>query len=112
MRTSFCRSLIIALGLMGPLYYTYKSLEANDTVQKTIWIKYWAGMGVYLIADSVVAQVSRGPMSELVDCARIFVLIWIQVKVPETFYDRFVGPTLRNWRPHIDEIIKNFFHTR
>ncbi|KAH7954973.1 hypothetical protein HPB49_023518 [Dermacentor silvarum] len=109
---SFCRSLVLAFGLMGPLYYTYKSLEINNTLQKAIWIKYWAGMGGYLVADSVVAQVSRGPMSELVDCARLFVLIWIQVKVPEAFYDRFVGPTLRNFRPQIEAFMKSFSPTR
>ncbi|KAH7969701.1 hypothetical protein HPB52_021583 [Rhipicephalus sanguineus] len=108
MRLSFCRSFVLAIGLMAPLYYSYKSLEEKQALQTAVCLKYWVGVAAYLIVDSVVALVSRGPITELVDCVRLITLVWIQVKPPETFYDRFVGPTLERWKPHILEFIESF----
>ncbi|KAL1428147.1 hypothetical protein MTO96_016947 [Rhipicephalus appendiculatus] len=108
MRLSFCRSFVLAFGLMAPLYYTYKSLEEKEAQQQVVCLKYWVGVASYMGIDSVVGQLGRGPMKELVDCVRLIALVWIQVKPPEAFYDRLVGPMLEKWKPHILEFIESF----
>ncbi|XP_075739278.1 receptor expression-enhancing protein 3-like [Rhipicephalus microplus] len=112
MRLSFCRSFVLALGLMAPLYYTYKSLEDKEAQQKSVCLKYWIGVASYTVIDGVAGQLGRGPLKELVDCVRLITLVWIQVKPPETFYDQFVGPMLEKWKPHILEFIDSFSTSR
>ncbi|KAL3190129.1 hypothetical protein MRX96_020446 [Rhipicephalus microplus] len=80
MRLSFCRSFVLALGLMAPLYYTYKSLEDKEAQQKSVCLKYWVGVASYTVIDGVAGQLGRGPLKELVDCVRLITLVWIQVR--------------------------------
>ncbi|KAK8757220.1 hypothetical protein V5799_000074 [Amblyomma americanum] len=60
------------------MYATFKSIERGSKEQTVVWLKYWAGLGTYLALDTVVALTLGGPPSELIECVRTAILVWIQ----------------------------------
>ncbi|KAH7952787.1 hypothetical protein HPB49_001076 [Dermacentor silvarum] len=112
MRMCSCRKIVLALGLVGPLYFSFKSLEAANEERALVWLKYWTGLGVYLAVDSVLALLFCGPISGLIECIGMAVLIWMQIQAPQIFYDSFVGPQLLKWEPEIDYLFKNIVAKR
>ncbi|XP_050039690.1 uncharacterized protein [Dermacentor andersoni] len=112
MRMCSCRRIVLALSLVGPLYFSFKSLEAANEEHALVWLKYWTGLGVYLAVDSVLTPLFRGPISELIECIKMGVLIWMQIQAPQIFYDSFVGPQLLKWEPEIDYLFKKFVAKR
>lgn len=81
-----CSRLVFALGLLWPLYASFKCIEAQDAAQAERWLKHWVVIGAYLLVDNVFSFTIPGAASEnLVETLKIALLIWIQVRAYNHF---------------------------
>lgn len=91
------------VGLMYPMYGSFKALEDGDHEEVGVWLTYWVTYAALKMLEASFYHVLEWvPFYHLV---RLLFLVWLFMPLTRGaswIYKLLIGPALRLYRPHID----------
>ncbi|XP_037568556.2 receptor expression-enhancing protein 4 isoform X3 [Dermacentor silvarum] len=102
-----CSRIMLALGLLWPVYASFKTIDERNNGHKTVFLlKYWVSIGTYLLLDCMVEILFGAHFADFISGLRLAAFIWVLVQAPEDLYESLVRPRMKLWEPTIDKFLE------
>ncbi|XP_075544315.1 receptor expression-enhancing protein 4-like [Dermacentor variabilis] len=101
-----CCRIMLALGLLWPVYASFKTIDERNNGHKAAFLlKYWVSIGTYLLLDCTIEVLFGAHFADFISGLRLAAFVWVLVQAPEDFYESFVRPRMKLLEPTADKLL-------
>ncbi|KAL7156689.1 hypothetical protein ABFS83_02G025400 [Erythranthe nasuta] len=100
------RTACCSVGIVLPVYSTFKAIESKDPDEQRKWLVYWAAYGTFSVAELFTDKFLY--WFPLYYHAKFAFLVWLQlpsVDGAEQLYKNHLKPFLRRHQARLDQIV-------
>ncbi|KAF7810904.1 HVA22-like protein k [Senna tora] len=101
------RTACCSVGIVLPVYSTFKAIEKKDQNEQQRWLIYWAAYGSFSVAEIFAEKLlSRVPLYNLMKLA---FLVWLQLPTingARQLYESYLRPFLLKHQARLDQVME------